>query len=161
MIVDEEQALERLNSPDNLVNQLEVRKLIGPGRPENRKNTPDMINTLAVAAACETSLRAAGKEFGLNHTGVNYHKKNTDAGKAGVDLARSQALDLMLESITLLKPKLQDVKKATDLSKIATDMARVVEKTTPRETAQTNVKVVVFNPGTKDEDSYEEITVST
>lgn len=155
----------RLTSPDNLVNKLvQIRDL--HSRDTAHKNIPPLIQTLAVETAIVTSERAAAQEFGVAHQTVNYYKndgKAVDRDKVKDDISKvhNNALECMLESINLIRPKLATVKKVTDLSKVAADMSRVIEKTTPKELNQQNLKVVVFAPNMKVENDYEEMVVPT
>lgn len=165
MIVDEEKVLERLNSPDNLVNKLEVRPMYT--NRNGRGNLTPMVQTLAVTLGELDTQKAAGEVFGITQQSVSYLKndgKNVDRSfvKSKVADVHEKALDAMIDSIELLKPKLKDVKKAVELSAIASNLGRVIEKTSPKEANnQTNVKVVVYAPTQKSEEQYEEvITVS-
>jgi len=193
MIVSEEEAFARLNSPNNLVNQLKVlhseieyeeleveetKVEIIPPKSSNvqiedlhwgrtgPKNIPPMIQTLAVELAAVGTQKDAAEFAGVSQQTVSSYASGK-AGNPDLTKARSRindlhttALDAMIDSIELLKPKLKDVKKATDLSVIASNLGKVVSKTTPKESATTNVRVVVFAPAQKDEDYYEEMVVS-
>lgn len=161
MIINEEKALERLYSPDNLIN---IRKMTGGNKIGSRDIDP-LTQTLAVETGLLTTQREAAEAFGMSQQNVSYlthHGKQVDRTsiKTNLETAHSVALDVMLESLDLLKPKLSSVKKATDLSKIAADMGRAIEKITPKNENVANVKVVVFRPNSKDESDYEEITVT-
>lgn len=162
MIVDEEVALERLNHPNNLINKLvEHRDL--HNRNTQKKMFPPMIQELAVSIGAATSNVAAGKAFGMSGNNVGYLRDNVvepDKIADRIKNVHEAALDSMVEAIGLIKPKLADIKRASELSKVAADMARVVEKTSPKEKGDTtNIKVVVYNPIMKTEDQYEEATV--
>ena len=172
---DIDKALERVKSPDNLVNKLierrktevsiEHRKMTG----ENSQRFPPMIQKLAMETARVTTQENAAATFGMTQENISYlENANTPKARAArLDVERSTngvhslALDAMLESISLLKPKLQGVIKATDLSTIAANLGRVVEKTTPKIEQQNNIKVVLFQPVMKGEESYEELVVSS
>ncbi len=182
MIVNEEEALARLNSPDNLSNKL-LRKFIQEDEDAREKEEesqsnisiekmyknrigprqiPPLIQTLAVATGRLTTQQAAANAFGMSQENVNYltHEgKNVNRDKVNSELKKvhDSALDAMMESINLIKPKLENVRKATDLSKIAADMGRVIEKTAPREAGNLGVKIVVFAPNMKVESDYEEV----
>lgn len=158
MIVNEEVALERVNSEDNLINKLERRKLSNGGK----RNIPPMIQTLAVEVAALTTQQEAADTFGMSQRNVHYlehegKKVDREQIKKNIDTVHNVALDAMLESINLIKPKLADVKKATDLSTIAANLGRVVEKTTPKEAVSQNLRIVVFAPVMRKESDYEEV----
>lgn len=186
MFVNESEAIERLNSKDNLVNKLksssvseveseviveeeiqesniEIRDL-HPGRTGSKLN-PMMRTLLVETAILGGSQTRAAQAFGVTQPNVSAliskgKDIDRDRVKDSVSSAHSKALDVMLSSIELIQNKLPDVKKATDLSKIAADMGRVIEKTTPKESATTNVRVVVMAPMMREERDYEEITTT-
>lgn len=170
MITDDStEALARIDSPDNLVNKLrlqgsnvEIRDRFA--RNTQKKNLPPMIQTLAVASGIVDGQATAGKTFGVSQPDISYLTRegkgvNRDQVKQTVSDVHQQALDGMLTAIGLLGPKLHDVKKATDLSRVAADLSRVVNNTSPKEGPTTNVKVVVFSPVIRGEEQYEEIVV--
>jgi hypothetical protein len=221
MIVDEEVAIARLNSSDNLINKLARRAGVEPSPVPRRmedafpedilisptdstssssdnsvevdvpkahahaeadieavrieplyknrtgpKNIPPMIQTLAVEHAAVSTERSAGSAFGVSHQTVNYYKHDAkkidrERVKESIDLVHTNAVDAMLTSIGLIKEKLPTVKKAIDLSKIAADMSRVIEKTTPKDALANNIKVIVFAPPLKGESEYEEIEITS
>lgn len=172
MIVNEEEALARLNSPDNLVNKLKEQtppssnieyKDLYSNR-EGPKAIPPMIQTLAVTLGRLDSQQAAASALDMSQANVSYltnHGKKVDRDQVEkkVDKVHSDALDGMLEAIGLIKPKLQDVKKATDLSAIAANLGKVVRNTTPQEKATTNVKVIVYSPSQNAEADYEDAII--
>lgn len=166
MIVSEEEALERVNSPNNLVHKLfEVRKLHS-GRT-GPKSIPPMVTALAVSTAAITgNQKESAEAFGMHQTNVSYHKngsKNEETNsliKKSVDDVHNKALDGMLSCLEHLQPKIEGVKKATDLANIAGNLAKIVERTTPKDNSnKTNVQVVVYAPRTKGEEEYESIAV--
>jgi hypothetical protein len=159
MILDEEQVNLRLDSPDNLINKLLIKPLHNSPGP---RGIPPMVQTLAVALGQIDSQPAAAKAFGMAQQNVSYlthHGKNIDRDfvKEKVTSAHSSALDAMLESISLLGPKLKDVKKASELARIADNMASVVNKTTPHTNTPSNLVVVAYAPRMKDEAEFEQV----
>jgi hypothetical protein len=160
MIVNEDVALERIESPNNLCNKLfEIRKL-----HKSTEHEPIIKAIAALDHLNGTPCKEVEAEFGIPKTSVNdikNGKHSFDPLKKHRHDAHEKALETMLESMDLIRPKLSNISKATDLSKIAADMARVVEKTTPKEAAQNNLKVVVFAPRMKDENEFEELAVNS
>lgn len=165
IIVDESEALARVSSPNNLTNKLvEVRKL--HSNRTGRKEIPPMVTALAVATSVVSTQKSAGETFGMTQGNVSYtknHGKNEETQeliKKNVDTVHEKALDGMMKCLDFLNPKLENVKKATELASIASNLARVVEKTSPKDiTNSTNVKVVVYAPRERTEDEYESIAV--
>lgn len=158
MICNEEIALSRVNSEDNLINKLERRRMTG----DTRRHVPPMIQTLAVETARLTSQQEAADTFGMTQSNVSFLDRkgkniNREQIEDNIGKVHNVALDAMLESINLIKPKLAGVTKAIDLSTIAANLGRVVEKTSPKEAASVNLKVVLFQPVMKEERDYEDI----
>lgn len=166
IIVEESEALARVNSPDNLVNKLyDVRKLhinrTGP------KGIPPMITALAVTTAAISGDQVeSAKTFGMTQANLSYHKnetKNPETAaliKSNIDTVHSKALDGMLACLDTLQPKIEHVKKATDLANIAGNLAKIVERTSPKvDQHSTYVKVVLHQPTDKLEADYESMAV--
>lgn len=152
----------RLDSPDNLVNKLRIEKL--HSNRNGPRNIPPMIQTLAVALGELDSQKAAADVFGMSAPNVNYlthegKKVDRDLVKEKIGDVHSNALDSMLEAIHLIKPKLANVNKASELSRVAADLARVVEKTSPKEAGRANVMIVAYAPRQREEGEYETIDV--
>lgn len=166
MIVNEDNALARLLSPDNLVNKLELRKL--HSNRNGRKEIPPMVQTLMVDLHENENQKQAevAKQFGVTQAEVSYlHREGKHVNREIVDRntnkVHDKALESMISCIDTLAPLIPNMKKATDLSKVAADMARVVEKTAPKNEVTSNVKVVIYAPNNHGEDKYEEIVVNS
>lgn len=179
MIVNEEEALSRVNSPDNLINQLNsIKNGVVIDKPkavvverlpqsDGPRNIPPMVQQLIAVSASKTTQKQAAEAFGVTQSMAGeYENGNTKATrnlvKEKINTAHENALDAMVSCITHIKHKLEDpdIKiKATDLSKIAADMGRVIEKTSPKEAARTNVLVQVYAPRIKSESEFEEVAV--
>lgn len=167
---DSTEALARIDSPDNLVNKLklqgsnvEIRERFA--RNTQKKNLPPMIQTLAVASGIVDGQSVAAETFGVSQPDISYLTRegkgvNRDQVKQTIDSVHQQALNGMLEAIGLISDgRLKDVKKVTDLSKVASDLSKVVNNTSPKEGPTANIKVVVFSPVIRGEEQYEEIIV--
>ena len=159
MIVEESEALARVNSAENLTKKLyEIRQLY-PNH-NGKKNIPPMVRDLIGVNATLSTQNAAAKAFGVSQPLAGYFERGEHKGSTVADKVKSvheSALEAMISCIAGVKDKVPDVKKATDLSMIAANMSRVVEKTTPKEKATTNVQVVVYSPRIHNESEYEEI----
>lgn len=170
MIINEEEALSRVNSPDNLTNKLKDIKsnIIVERLPQSDgpRNIPPKVQQIIGVTSALTSSRDAAAAFGVSHPMANnYANGETKATKnvvaERVATAHENALDAMLSSIALVKDRLADPDlkiKPTDLSKIAADMGRVIEKTSPKEGTGTRVQVLVYAPRMKSESEFEEIS---
>lgn len=167
ILFDSDEGEARVSSPDNLVNKIqssniEIRERYS--RDTQKKNLPPMIQSLVVAMGKIDTQSSAGAMVGVSQADVSYltnKGKNVDEDtvKKTVAAVHQSALNGMIEAIGLLTPKLGDVRKARELSGIAADLSRVVNNTTPKEVAGSNLKVVVFSPVIRQEDQYEELVV--
>jgi hypothetical protein len=160
IIVKEEDALKRVNSPDNLLNKLLEIKDLHSGRT-GPKNIPpmvkDLIGVTAALTTCREASESVDKQVNVS-TAFKYRNDVREKKDSKLTEVHNLALDAMINSIKALNDL--PVKKATDASRIAADMARVVDKTSPREAGNTNIQVVMFAPRQKDETEFETIEVA-
>lgn len=164
IIYDEDEALERLGSPQNLVNRIHnpvVVKELHSNR-NGSKGIPPMVQELIGVAATLTTQREAADSFGVSQPMARLYEHGMTKGSKGVapkvQESHDAAIDAMLSAIKAIPDRIPNVKKATDLSTIAANMARVVEKTTPKELeGKSNVQVIFFSPRIKDESEYETV----
>lgn len=163
MIVNEEEALLRLTSKENLTYKLRALHTNRTGS----KGIPPMVTALAITTATLSGdQESAAKSFGMtqeNLSQMKNHSPNVELQsliKKNIDSVHEKALDGMLACLDSMKDKIPNVKKATELSTIASNLARVVEKTSPKENNHhTNVQIIVHQPRTHGEDEYESISV--
>jgi len=171
MIYNEEKALERVNSEDNLINKLqriksgnlEVRKL---PRSEGPKQIPPMVQELIGVAAALSSGAEASRVFGaVTPQMANLYKNgetNSTRGRVAehIETIHTKAIDAMLASIDKVTELVPNVRKATDASIIASNMAKVIEKTTAKqEDTKNRVVIVAYAPNMKLESDFDTIEV--
>lgn len=178
MILKDEDVDERLDSPNNLINKLKVKVLPHGGRKEGQLGVPDEVRKLIGGLANASDERQAdiAKVFGVSQPTVSAAKRglvgdrfdeevsesNDEVKKATVEDAHESALNCLMDSLGSLGGKLKEEKttlKAKELSKIATDMSRVVGTLKPAEKEGNNshTQVVVFMPVQRKENQYEVI----
>lgn len=179
MTLTEEELKARLDNPRNLANRfskattaqkhkedkvtvIDKRKI---GSHKDRVDLTVEERTLAVAMnrAGLATTRELGPIFGVSQMAIS----NGNTGKAKVDeerlalldrqmgVVRDAALDRLMDSLGLLSKEKMESCKPKELSDIAANMGKVIEKTLPkaqRDGAQMNV--IVYAPEQKTEKAY-------
>lgn len=174
MFLEESQARERLNSENNLANRFgnskapvvtireEVLKTPGKKTPELSVNTRTEI---ATRARLGESPEALSKEFGTNRANISHIKNGHTAGineekvERTLTPIRDKALERLMASLNLLDDDKLSGCSAKDLSVIASNMGRVVEKTMPKSESPDRVNLIIFAPEQKHERSYQVVEV--
>jgi Holliday junction resolvasome RuvABC endonuclease subunit len=164
MIITEAEMHRRLNSSKNLINSLP------PARPSAvriehqpmHKNTPTAPAELKAVAATLVALGEKSVDvqsaLGLSAKQV-YSAKNSEAVKNTVDRVRELALDKMLIAMDLMSEEKFANANLKDLSSVAANLSRVVEKTSPRENAGTHVQFIIHSPQAKNLSQYQVVDV--
>jgi hypothetical protein len=149
------------------------------GRPKGSEQVPDKMRELIGSLANKASLIDVSESFDISmSTASNYSRglvqnsvdpelkarvsanSSNSKIKSTSEAAHESALDMLVDTLSALKPKLSSVMKAKDLSKIATDMSRIVSNLTPKEiTNQNNTQVILFAPKQKQESYYDSAEV--
>jgi hypothetical protein len=179
MFLSEEQAEKRLNSERNLANKFSrsedkvltpevqvIEKVISlPGK--NRINltkeerTEIAIETRSGSLSQVESARAHGVEV-LTVNNIHSGKTkgiNEEKVEEVINTVRDRALDRLMASLGLLTDDKLSGCSAKDLSVIASNMGRVVEKTTPKTEVPDNINFIIYTPELKQERAYETIEV--
>jgi hypothetical protein len=134
-----------------------------------RKRAPNMpvaAKVIVGAAGLLSQYSKASRDLGLSYSAVesttNGRFKNPEA-KAKLDklvdnIQETAALKLV-EALGLITPEKMENAKLRDLSSVAADMARILEKTSNRnnQVNQTQNQVIIYAPRTKDEDEFKVI----
>lgn len=182
MILQDDDVEARLTSDKNLINKLNsrvvVKELPHGGRKEGQLAIPEPIRKLIGGLANNSDERQAdiAKVFSVSQATVSGAKRglvgdrfdeeltesNEETKKASVESAHEAALDCLMDTLGSLGGKIKSeasTMKAKELSKIATDMSRVVGTLKPAEKEGTNstTQVVVFMPVQKKEAQYDVI----
>jgi predicted transcriptional regulator len=177
MILTDEEVEARLNSDKNLVVVLEKKN---GGRTAGATNIPASVRELIAITANKTNgtQKEIAEEFGVDPSSVSEIKKGLVGGRLDGHLAEvgknaaqqkeddahSSALDALLTTISVLQPKLVDPEiKATDLSKIASNMAKVASSLKPKESGPStfnNTQVILMRPQQKTLNKYDFVEVS-
>lgn len=167
--ISPEEAKERLESPDNLVNLVVKQK--HTGRPIGEGNIPPMMKSLIASLGRVSNQSAVAKAFDVSRVTVNNaangkvgHREETvlqEVVKNSKSQVEDKALGIMLHAMNLIPEKINgDEKlKARDLASIAKDMSVIADNMTAK-SDRTGPSVVIINsPKIRDESSYEVIEV--
>lgn len=148
--ISEEQAKERLDSPDNLLNRLRVKELKTAGRPAGKPNFSTMEKVLAGSLAHIVGNKEAADIVGMSPQHVMNIKNGKEGGeevqeqiKTTIGKARDVALEKLVSSLDALTPSKISSLKARDAAAVARDMSTVVDKLTPKEEGNKNNGVIV------------------
>lgn len=177
MILSDDDIIERINNPKNLAREVVViTKPSRPGRPEGSENLSmpmrELVGGLARSGIGQEDLE---KEFGISQTVISQSSRGMIGSRLDADLAKSvrsksedrldiaheAALDVLMESLKALKPKMRDPEiKPQILSKIAADMSKVsgnMRGNSRDGMSGNSVQVVIIAPPQKKESDYESI----
>ena len=141
-----EQVESRLNSPDNLTNRLAALRnpakkadLVDLGIPSVSRNDTNILPFMPPSV--DTLVEKIDEKINLR-------------------LAEEGATGVLLDSITQLRQRLNEVESPAQLSKIASDMGKIViginRNETDKKTASFN-QVIVFKPMMMTENHYESV----
>jgi hypothetical protein len=186
MFLTNEQAEERLKSEKNLANRFSSREAPSVAQDEERteeevgeithkvlslpgKNRINLTRDERTDIAIRTRTGEAQSQVAraLNIQPLTVH--NIDKGKTkGIDeervqevinIVKDRALDRLMHSLGLLSDDKLSGCTAKDLSVIASNMGRVVEKISPREEKSDNINFIIYSPELKQERAYKTIEV--
>lgn len=187
MILSEEDLFDRLASPSN-ISVIGLRS--GVGRSKGDTNLGDETKVLLglLGNNSEESKSSVAAEFGVSTSRVSTLSRGLKSDNESLDSdlkarldsinakpslssktedAHSKALDVLVGTLEALRPKLGEVTKATDLSKIAANMSRVAssisQASSNMKDSQGNiinkVQVIVQAPQMRAEADFEVIEV--
>jgi hypothetical protein len=119
--------------------------------------TPHVAHMFSVGMYCKSEGRATKAQRAVNpelSDGWVRDEELKEHIDGNVMTARDRAVDKLLSAIGLITDEKMDKCKAPELSRIAADMSRVVEKTAPKQ-VNSGVQVLVYAPTIKKEENYE------
>lgn len=181
MLLEDHEVDSRLNSNENLISLLEVRKgvTILPTNPPLKKEgdttvPPKVRELIGRLGNMGDSSSNISELFGVSSKTVESASKGLIGNRFDADLAikvkardekiesaHEEALDLMVSCITNLKGKLNEVGKPEKLSRIASDMSKIISnlKDNGGDNSVRNTQVIVYAPQVSKESDYETINV--
>lgn len=129
-------------------------------------NLSEEIRTqIAIRARAGESQPSLAREFGVTQANISSIERgntkgiNEDQVKKTIDSARDLALERLMQSLGLLTEDKLSGCSAKDLSVIASNMGRVVEKINPKTEQPDNINFIIYAPELKQEKSYKTIEI--
>jgi predicted transcriptional regulator len=160
MIVNKETIEERLKSPANIVHK-------GYGKSQNSKpDQPEFLKEVEAGLVIQgESQREIAKAFEVSQPAVSYAFNGKNLNSEGVSRlssrkseAQEKALDRLMDALDLMDEDKLSKCKAVDLSAIASNMSKVVEKMEGKANTTNNV-LVIYAPKQRDESDFETIAI--
>jgi predicted transcriptional regulator len=172
LLVDDESFDLELSKLNGVRARVETRMM--HGRNPGDTNIPSALRqVIAEEATNGASVEELTKAFGVSASSVSaykngatsttsYHQKNEKL-ESVIDRTRDKihrrASSKLLKALTeITDEKLKDA-RATDLSSIAANMSRVIEKTSPKEDSKIQNNIIFVSPTQIHADNYEVIDV--
>ena len=161
MLIELEQAAERLESPDNIVNRLDIQPIPKGGNPYGRHGRPFEEKVNAGALAHIKTSREVAEETGYSARQVRslkiaspdqstIDKELASAIDQKLDQCRDKALDRLMESLGLLNDEKMEKCNAKDLSAVAANMSKVASNSSRAGVAGNQFNVVIYAPRQKE-----------
>jgi transcriptional regulator with XRE-family HTH domain len=170
MNITHEQAIKRLDNPNNLANRFGTRishiEIRNKGRRLGDVNlTDEQRNEIAVRSRLGEKQTDLAREYGTSQPNVS----NIERGEGGrTDEARverqlSEVRDIALGKLMLslgliTEDKLQDC-GADTLARVAAHMSKVIEKSMPRQDPRANINLVIYTPEMKKETGFKVVEI--
>jgi hypothetical protein len=195
MFITEDQARERLSSPENLANRfnigaarakreeslhaenesqekeqqplstgIEHRELKRAGQRRSWLSSEERTEVAIAAKIGQQTQQEIAQEHGISQIAVAKIKAGNGlvdetSVETALEQARSKALDRLMTSLGLLTDDKISGASAKDISVIASNMARVVEKTMPDRERQGNINLVIYAPELRNEKSFDIVEI--
>ena len=148
MLMTNEQVEARLSSPDNLANRL-----------ASLRNPPKKADLVDLGIPTPSRFKDSDNVLPFMPPSVDTLVEKIDE-KINLRLAEEGATGVLLDSITQLRQRLNEVESPAQLSKIASDMGKIViginRNETDKKMANFN-QVIVFKPMMMTENHYESV----
>jgi hypothetical protein len=174
MFLTETQAQERIKSGRNLANADFLRKVAPVTVIEKEIKIPGRDRAaIPVEERTEIAIRARlgepqvdiAREKNISQFAVHSIEKGKTKGideervEKTINEVKDRALDRLMTSLGLLSDDKLSGCSAKDLSVIASNMGRVVEKITPKEVQPDNINFIIYSPELKHEKAYNVIEI--
>ena len=171
MLIELAQIEQRVNSPDNILNRLEIQPLPKGGNPYGRHGRGIEIQTHAAVLAQFKTSAAVARETGYSEREVKYLKiaEPNQNGKVNQELAnridekmdevRDKALERTMEALGLLDEEKMEKCNAKDLSVVAANMSKVASNTGHQGNIGAQLNVIVYAPRQKELKEFDFVDV--
>lgn len=144
---------------------IEERTILSAGKNRINLSEEERTNIAIESRAGLSTQVEIARAAGLNNMTVqNIHSGKTkgideERVKKTLDSVRDTALERLMSSLGLLTDDKLSGCSAKDLSVIASNMGRVVEKIQPKETQPDNINFIIYAPELKQEKYYETVEI--
>jgi len=171
MHITREEAEKRLSSPENL-----ARRFGNPDEPPV-KHIPiklrgkDRVNLswedrteIAIRARLGENQSKLAQEFNITQGNVSHIETGRTQGvddskvNQALEVARDKAVDKLMAALGLITEDKLSSSSARELSVIAANMSRVVEKTLPKDSGG-NINLVIYSPELRTERGFRKVEV--
>jgi hypothetical protein len=179
MLLTTEEAEARLSSSSNIatrfscnpeiqmgpIQEAQVISMPKKGREFGKSNMPTFLRTQIAVLSHFENQKDVAKEFSTTQPHVSNikngkHEQDLDAVEQVLGKVRDVALEKLMASMGLLDSDKLSACSARDLSGIAANMSKVVEKTLPKQQNQVaQVNLVIYAPAQKEESSFRTIEI--
>lgn len=166
MLISDLDLEERIKSPDNLINSLRARlegesKAVSVRIPEVLPFKPTHATTarnISAPAVFDTSMGLDNSFPALDDLVSN------PADKIKMGLAKTSAAEVLVDTLNHLKSKIEDEQSPLSLSRIATDMSKVISSIEASGKGKTDInigqQIIVYRPAIATENNYESVYVN-
>ena len=137
------------------------------GRTKGAKNIPDFLRPIIGASVTFSGNRETQEAFGIGSSASTFsmqHGKTSPEGKLQPELkskveqivgkVQETAAEKLMSALGFITDEKLENAKATDLSSIAANMSRVIEKTTEKK-ENVAAQIVIYAPSLRTEEKYE------
>ena|SRR5438128_726039 len=133
------------------------------GLGRHRPPLPDEVrDTIAILSHGNDGQKEIAREFGVSQAEVSYLKtgRARSSARASIERVQERAIERLMESLGLLTNEKIEKCNAVNISAIASNLAKVVNQTSPGNLDGSGVNLVVYAPQVRNEKYYKSVEVS-
>src|SRR5438552_4218599 len=130
------------------------------GLGRHRPPLPDEVrDTIAILSHGNEGQKEIAKEFGVSQTEVSCLKTGRARSnvRASIERVQERAIERLMESLGLLTNEKIEKCNAVNISAIASNLAKVVNQTSPGNLDGSGVNLVVYAPQVRNEKYYKSV----
>lgn len=153
MLMNATDIKDRINSPSNLINRLDSI------RGSSSKSSG--MNIFGVGEKESSAVIIPEIVGDINREEISQEVIDAVEDELKLGLVKSSARAVLGKTLDLLSERLPDVDKPKDLSRIATDMSRIIDTFTPKDENQGfKQQVIIYRPAVNHIGTYQEMHVN-
>lgn len=161
MFISEEELIRRIGSEKNIAQvdkKEEPLKVVPIPKREYTPTPPKETRTVAgILAGTGASVKSVANSFNMTPSQVRTAIK-TPSAQSGIEKIRELAIDKLMLALGLMTEDKFENSSLKDLSYIAANVSRIIEKTSPRDAAA-SIQLLVYAPEIKSERMYKTLDV--